>query len=87
MFLKHFSADVQGKVVGIHHSLHEVQIAREQIVELISDEHLAHVQLQPALVALWIAIRVVVSTIVRVRFMVKRSEKVIVMDVNTFSSH
>lgn len=48
VLLKHLAADVKGKVIRVHNSADEGQVAGQQLVELVGDEHLANVQLQPA---------------------------------------
>lgn len=52
VFLESLAADVQGKVVRVHNSSDEVQVAGQQLVELVRDEHLSHVELEAALLLL-----------------------------------
>lgn len=52
MLLKGLAADVEGKVIGVDHPLKEVEVARKELVELVRDENLADVQLEPSLVVL-----------------------------------
>ena len=52
VLLEHLAADVKREVVRVNHSFHEVQVSRQEVVELVRDENLSHVQLQAPLAVL-----------------------------------
>lgn len=53
VLLESLAANVERQIVRVHHSSDESQVAGKQLVELVGDEHLAHVQLQSSLVVIW----------------------------------
>jgi len=44
VFLKDFTGDVQGEIVGVNNTLDEVQVAGEEVLEFVSDEDSADVE-------------------------------------------
>ena len=52
VLLKELSGDVQRQVLGVHHSLHEAQVLRDQVLAVVHDEHSSHVQLDVVLLLL-----------------------------------
>ncbi len=46
VLLQDLPGDVQGQVVGVHHTLDEAQVERQELLCLVHDEHPLHVQLE-----------------------------------------
>ena len=54
--LEHFTADVQGQVLTVHHAADETEMLGQQVFAVVHDQHAAAVQLQAPLVILGIEI-------------------------------
>ena len=54
--LEHFTADVQGQVLTVHHAADETEMLGQQILAVVHDQHAAAVQLQSTLVILGVEI-------------------------------
>lgn len=46
MLLEGLTTNVKRQIVGVHNSSDEIEVARKQLIKLVGDEHLSHVQLQ-----------------------------------------
>ncbi len=49
--LQGLAGDVQGQVLGVHHAADEAEVLGQQVLDLVLDEHAAHVEVRAPLVA------------------------------------
>ena len=54
--LEHFTADVQGQILAVHHTADKAEMLGQQIFAIVHDQHAAAVQLQSPLVILRVEI-------------------------------
>ena len=54
--LEHFTADVQGQILAVHHAADETEMLGQQVFTVVHDQHAAAVQLQSPLVILRVEI-------------------------------
>ena len=54
--LEHFTADVQGQILAVHHAADETEMLGQQVFAVVHDQHAAAVQLQSPLVILRVEI-------------------------------
>merc|ERR1719336_660345 len=52
VLLKHFSGDVEGQILGVNHSLNEVEVLGNELLAVVHDEDPPHVQLDVVLALL-----------------------------------
>mmetsp|Transcript_12088 Transcript_12088/g.44852 ORF Transcript_12088/g.44852 Transcript_12088/m.44852 type:complete len:289 (-) Transcript_12088:492-1358(-) len=56
MLLEGLSGDVQREVIAVHHTLDEVEVLRQQLLEVVADEHLAHVEPQSGVIGVVVVV-------------------------------
>jgi hypothetical protein len=52
VLLEHLSADVEGQILGVDDTPHEVEILGDDLLAVVHDEHSPHVQLDVVLLLL-----------------------------------
>jgi hypothetical protein len=45
VLLESFTRDVEGQIVGIDNTAEELEVLRNEVLELVGDEHTAHIEL------------------------------------------
>ena len=56
VLLQHFTGNVQGQVRGIHQTLDEAEVIRQQVLAVIHNHNAAGVELQPLLKVLGVVV-------------------------------